>query len=74
MLVYKCLDRIYKMILACTTYITFFVDRYMNKTSSLLLADTSYSPGKQYNYSLSPILLYIIHEELLQIFLGAAYG
>ena len=37
-------------------YITFFVERHISKTSSLLLTDTSHSPRKQYNYSLSRIL------------------
>ena len=37
-------------------YITFFVERYINKTISLLLTDTSHSPPKQCNYSLSRIL------------------
>ena len=31
-------------------YITFFIERSINKTSSLLLKDTGYSPPKQYNY------------------------
>ena len=39
-------------------YITFFVERHISKTSSLLLTDTSHLPRKQYNYSLSWILLY----------------
>ena len=39
-------------------YITFFVERYINKTSSLLLKDTGHSPHNQYNYSLLWILLY----------------
>ena len=39
-------------------YITFFLERYISKTRSLLLTDTSHSPCNQYNYldnySLSP--------------------
>ena len=40
-------------------YITSFVERYINKTGSLLLKDTGRSPCKQYNYSLLWILLYV---------------
>ena len=39
-------------------YITFFIESYINKTSSLLLKDTGHSPHKQYNYNLLQILLH----------------
>ena len=40
-------------------YITSLVERYRNKTSSLLLTDTRPSPHKQYNYHLLQILVHI---------------
>ena len=36
-------------------YITFFIKRYINKTSSFLLKDTGHLPSEQYNYTLSQI-------------------
>ena len=56
MLVYKYLDS-YVHDDTSLYYITSFVQRYINKSSSLLLKDTGRSPRKQYNYNLLRILL-----------------
>ena len=50
------MSRHYTTVLTCTT--TSFVERYINKTSSLLLKDTGPLPRKQYTYRLLQILLY----------------